>query len=501
MIRTRFAPSPTGFLHIGGLKTALFAYLFARKNNGSFILRIEDTDQNRYVKGGMEQIIWSLKWANINYDEGPDVGGQYGPYIQTQRKDIYQKFAIELINRGFAYYCFCSSERLEELRKYQNEHHLPSKYDRHCLNLSKEEIKKRIENGEKYVIRMKIPDNEIIKFHDLIKGDVEFNSNELDDQILIKSDGLPTYHFAVVVDDHLMNITHVIRADEWLSSTPKHILLYRYFGWDIPQYVHVPPILGQDGKKKLSKREGSVSVNQFAEAGYLREGLINYLALLGWNPGTTEEIFTIDELINKFDLNKCQKAGAIFDPKRLDWINGQHIRKMTLEDFSNRVIEYVENYKKDDKRFAKVLDSNDLVSRFMIIEKQRINKLSEIEDDLYMLDFDYNYDINGIFNAKMGVDKDNIKDILEESIDFIQNKLIINYSVKENEESKINEEENIKQQFVSFITDLKLKNGQVLWPIRFALSGKDKSAGVFELVWAIGKNETIKRINASIAKL
>jgi len=378
---------------------------------------------------------------------------------------------------------------------------LPSKYDRHCLNLSKEEIKKRIENGEKYVIRMKIPDNEIIKFHDLIKGDVEFNSNELDDQILIKSDGLPTYHFAVVIDDHLMNITHVIRADEWLSSTPKHILLYRYFGWDIPQYVHVPPILGQDGKKKLSKREGSVSVNQFAEAGYLREGLINYLALLGWNPGTTEEIFTIDDLINRFDLNKCQKAGAIFDPKRLDWINGQHIRKMTLEDFSNRVIEYVENYKKDDKRFAKVLDSNDLVSRFMIIEKQRINKLSEIEDDLYMLDFDYKYDINGIFNAKMGVDKDNIKDILEKSIDFIQNKLIINYSVREDEESKMKEEESIKQQFISFITDLKLKNGQVLWPIRFALSGKDKSAGVFELVWAIGKDETIKRINASIAKL
>ncbi|MBP8688905.1 glutamate--tRNA ligase [Patescibacteria group bacterium] len=501
MVRTRFAPSPTGFLHIGGLKTALFAYLFARKNNGSFILRIEDTDQNRYVKGGMEQIIWSLKWVGISYDEGPDVGGQYGPYIQTQRKDIYQKFAIELINRGFAYYCFCSSERLNELRKYQNEHHLPSKYDRHCLNLSKEEIKKRIENGEKYVIRMKIPDNEIIKFHDLIKGDVEFNSNELDDQILIKSDGLPTYHFAVVIDDHLMNITHVIRADEWLSSTPKHILLYRYFGWDIPQYVHVPPILGQDGKKKLSKREGSVSVNQFAEAGYLREGLINYLALLGWNPGTTEEIFTIDDLINKFDLNKCQKAGAIFDPKRLDWINGQHIRKMTLEDFSNRVIEYVENYKKDDKRFAKVLDSNDLVSRFMIIEKQRINKLSEIEDDLYMLDFDYKYDINGIFNAKMGVDKDNIKDILEKSIDFIQNKLIINYSVREDEESKMKEEESIKQQFISFITDLKLKNGQVLWPIRFALSGKDKSAGVFELVWAIGKDETIKRINASIAKL
>ena len=500
MVRTRFAPSPTGFLHIGGLKTALFAYLFAKQNKGIMLLRIEDTDQNRYVEGGMEQIIWSLKWGGVYYDEGPDNGGDYGPYIQSQRKEIYQKYAKELIEKGFAYYCFCSNERLEEVRKFQSENHLPSKYDRTCLNLSKEEAEKRIASGEKYVIRMTVPDNEIIKFHDLIKGDVEFNSKEIDDQVLVKSDGLPTYHFAVVVDDHLMKISHVIRADEWLASTPKHILLYKYFGWEAPQHAHVPPILGKDGKKKLSKREGSTSVNQFAQAGYLKEGLINYLVLLGWNPGTTEEIFNIEELIEKFDLNKCQKAGAIFDPVRLDWINGQHIRRMSLNDFSKNLLEYVKEYKKDEK-FGVLNGNNNALDRFMIIEKQRINKLSEIEDDLYILDSNYDYDVNSIFNEKMGVNKDSIKDILEKSIEFIKKDLVINHIENETEDSKKQEEENIKQQFVAYINKLGLKNGQVLWPIRYALSGKDKSVGVFEMIWAIGKDESIKRIEKAISKI
>ena len=505
MVRTRFAPSPTGFLHIGGLKTALFAYLFAKKNGGDFILRIEDTDQNRYVEGGMEQIIWSLNWGGITYSEGPDNGGKYGPYIQSQRKEIYQKYIKELIDKGYAYYCFCSNERLEEVRKFQNENHLPSKYDRTCLNLSKEEVEKRIASGEKYVIRMKVPDNEAIKFHDLIKGDVEFNSKELDDQVLIKSDGLPTYHFAVVVDDHLMNITHVIRADEWLSSTPKHILLYKYFGWEAPQHAHVPPLLGKDGKKKLSKREGSTSVDQFAEMGYLNEGLVNYLVLSGWNPGTTEEIFTMKQLEEKFDLNRCQKAGAIFDPVRLDWINGQHIRRANLNDFSKSLEEYILNYKKDNEKFKvlnlKFKDKDELLNKFIIIEKQRINKLSEIEDDLYILDFDESYDVKGILNEKMNVNNDNVKDILEKSLEFIKNDLRINYNKTETEETKKQEEENIKQQFIGFINKLGLKNGQILWPIRYALSGKEKSVGVFELIWAIGKDDAVSRVEKAIEKI
>ena len=505
MVRTRFAPSPTGFLHIGGLKTALFAYLFAKRNGGDFILRIEDTDQARYVEGGMEQIIWSLKWGGVNYSEGPDVKGEYGPYIQSQRKEIYQKYVKELIEKGFAYYCFCSNERLEEMRKKQEENKQAPKYDRTCLNLSKEEVEKRIASGEKYVIRMKNPENEVIKFKDLIKGDIEFNSKELDDQVLMKSDGLPTYHFAVVVDDHLMQISHVIRADEWISSTPKHILLYKFFGWDIPLYGHVPPLLGKDGKKKLSKREGSTSVNQFAEAGYLNEGLVNYLVLSGWNPGTTEEIFTMKQLEEKFDLSRCQKAGAIFDPVRLDWINGQHIRLVEVEAFRNFIKEYIENYRKENEKFnvlfSEFKKDSEILNRFVLIEKERINKLSEIEDDLYILEFNNEYEISGIFNEKMNVTKDNVKEILEKSIKFIKNELEITYLDKEDELSKKQSENSIKEQFVEFINKLELKNGQVLWPIRYALSGKEKSVGVFELIWAIGKDEAIKRIENAILKI
>ena len=500
MIKTRFAPSPTGYLHIGGLKTALFSYLFAKQNGGHFILRIEDTDQARFVEGGIEQIKWSLNWGGLNWDEGPDNGGENGPYIQTQRREIYQKYIKELLEKGFAYYCFCSSERLQEMRDAQTKNNMPPKYDKHCLNLSKEEIEQKISNGEKYVIRMKVPENQIIKFKDAIKGDIEFNTKEVDDQVLMKSDGLPTYHFAVVIDDHLMEITHIIRADEWVSSTPKQILLYNAFGWEVPVFAHVPPILAPGGKKKLSKREGSVSVNEFYDQGILPEGMINYLVLLGWNPGTTEEIFSMDELIKRFDLSKCQKAGAVFDPVRLEWVNGQHIRKMDAKLFRERLSKFMSNE----------LDLNSLMfKKFSIIEQERINKLSQYKEDFDIVtNFNESYDGNLVLNDKMGADKVNAELALNESIKLINSIDFekLNSEFENCEDSKLMElkkihEEFIKNLFLDLVKNLNAKNGQILWPVRYALTGVAKSSTIFELVWILGKEESVRRLNIGLTKL
>lgn len=503
MIKTRFAPSPTGYLHIGGLKTALFSYLFAKQNKGNFILRIEDTDQARFVEGGIDQIKWSLKWGGLNWDEGPDGVGNNGPYVQTQRKEIYQKYIKELLDKGFAYYCFCSSERLQIMRDEQTKNSMPPKYDRHCLNLSKEEIEKRIANGEKYVIRMKVPENQIIKFKDAIKGDIEFNTKEVDDQVLMKSDGLPTYHFAVVVDDHLMEVSHIIRADEWVSSTPKQILLYNAFGWEVPVFAHVPPILAPGGKKKLSKREGSVSVNEFYDQGILPEGMINYLALLGWNPGTTEEIFTMDELINRFDLFKCQKAGAVFDPIRLEWVNGQHIRRMETSKFKEKLYEFIEKTK-NQKLLIKDLD----FKKFAIIEQERINKLSQYEEDFNILfNFNNNYESAKLLNEKMGADKVSAEVAFKESIKLIESLDLESMDSEFNScngnliELKKQQEEFIKNKFLDLVKSLNMKNGQVLWPIRYAVSGSDKSPTIFEIIWTLGKEESIKRINVALDKI
>ena len=282
--RVRFAPSPTGYLHVGGLRTALYNYLFAKHNNGTFILRIEDTDRTRLVEGAVENLIDTLKWAGLEYDEGPFVGGNYGPYIQSERLDIYKKYVDELIKSGKAYYCFCSSERLEKIREEQQQQKLQPKYDKHCLKLSEEEIKQKIANGESYVVRLNVQPDEIIKIEDVIRGTVEFNSNIVDDQVLLKSDGFPTYHLANVVDDHLMKITHVIRGEEWLSSTPKHALLYDYFGWERPIFAHLPLLLNLD-RKKLSKRQSDVAVEDFRDKGFLKEALVNFVALLGWTAG------------------------------------------------------------------------------------------------------------------------------------------------------------------------------------------------------------------------
>ena len=334
-VRVRFAPSPTGFLHIGGLRTALYNYLFARKEKGTFILRIEDTDQSRIVPGAIENLIVSLHNLGLDFDEGPGKEGSFGPYIQSQRLNLYQKQAQILLEKGFAYPCFCSSETLTNMRKEQQEKGEFVKYDRRCLALSKAEIERKIAAGEKYVIRLKIPDNRKFSFFDLIRGEVEMDSSQSDDQVLLKSDRFPTYHLAAVVDDHFMQISHIIRGEEWLSSTPKHIYLYECLGWKAPKWVHLPLILNPD-RTKLSKRMNDVSVDNYLANGYLREAIVNFVALLGWHPADDRELFTLEELCDVFSLKRVNKANAIFDLAKLDWMNGHYLRSLPLEEIALR---------------------------------------------------------------------------------------------------------------------------------------------------------------------
>ena len=336
MVRTRFAPSPTGYLHVGGLRTALYAYLFAKQNDGQLILRIEDTDQERKVEGAIEKLIEALEWSGLKPDEGPQAGGDYGPYIQSERIDLYKKYAQELLDREHAYPCFCSKERLDELNRIQKMQNKPPGYDGKCRALSKEEAEKKIEAGETYVIRQKIPENREIIVNDIVRGKVSFDTEILDDQILMKSDGFPTYHLANIVDDHLMNITHVIRGEEWLPSTPKHILLYEFLGWDAPEFAHLPLLLNKD-RSKLSKRQGDVAVGDYRRKGYLSDALVNFLALLGWNPGTEQEIFSREELINEFSLERVGKSGSVFDLEKLNWMNGIYIRNMAVQNLFEAV--------------------------------------------------------------------------------------------------------------------------------------------------------------------
>ena len=332
-VRVRFAPSPTGFVHIGSLRTALYNYLFAKKMGGEYILRVEDTDQTRLVDGAIENMLSSMAWGGVNHDEGVVLDengnitqkGEYGPYIQSERLDIYKKYINELLENGKAYHCFCSKERLDEVREKQKEAGETPKYDGHCRDLTKEEVEAKIAQGIPHVTRLRLPENHTIKFVDLVRGETEFNTNDLDDQVLIKTDGFPTYHFAVVVDDHLMKITHVIRGEEWVSSTPKHVYLYEAFGWEAPTFVHLPNILNSE-KKKLSKRHGDVAVEDFKKKGYLPEGLINYVALVGWSPEDNQEIFNSEELKQAFSIERVSKSGGVFDTEKLNWVNQHYIK-------------------------------------------------------------------------------------------------------------------------------------------------------------------------------
>lgn len=332
-VRVRFAPSPTGFVHIGSLRTALYNYLFAKKMGGEYILRVEDTDQTRLVEGAIENMLTGMAWGGVNHSEGVVLDengnitqkGEYGPYIQSERLDIYKEYIQQLLDNGQAYHCFCTKERLDDVREKQKEAGETPRYDGHCRDLTKEEVEAKIAAGEPYVIRLRLPENHVIKFTDLVRGETEFNTNDLDDQVLIKTDGFPTYHFAVVVDDHLMKITHVIRGEEWVSSTPKHVYLYEAFGWEAPTFVHLPNILNSE-KKKLSKRHGDVAVEDFKKKGYLPEGLINYVALVGWSPEDNQELFTMEELENAFSVERVSKSGGVFDTEKLNWVNQHYIK-------------------------------------------------------------------------------------------------------------------------------------------------------------------------------
>lgn len=476
-IRVRFAPSPTGYLHVGGLRTALYNYLFARKNNGKFVLRIEDTDRSRYVEGAVENLIKSLKWCGLEYDEGPDVGGEYGPYIQSLRLDIYKKYANELIAKGHAYYCFCTPERLENLRKEQQQLKLPqAKYDKHCLKLSASEIKAKLDSGIPYVIRMNVEPNQKIIFEDLIRGTVEFDSNNIDDQVLIKSDGYPTYHLANVVDDHLMKISHVIRGEEWLSSTPKHVLLYQFLDWEIPAFAHLPLLLNPD-RTKLSKRQGDVAVEDYKAKGYLKEALINFVALLGWNAGDDKEFYYMNELIEKFSLEGVNKSGAVFDIEKLNWLNAEHLRKKSNHEILSMLKDYLKTTEFEYKNYDDLFLLNIITAM-----KERVSFVHE-----FVTKCRYFYEEPTEYEQK-AVEKNWNKDTslyMKKLISYFENLIKPQREDYENALNKLAEELNISK-------------GKLIHPLRLAVSGQSTGPGIYDILFILGKDKVIERIHKAI---
>lgn len=477
MVRTRFAPSPTGYMHIGNLRTALYEYLIAKSNKGKFILRIEDTDQARFVEDATALIYKALKITGLQHDEGPDIGGAYGPYIQSERKGIYMDYALKLVEEKKAYYCFCTVERLESLH---NQSALGiAKYDRHCMNLLDEEIAENLKNNIPYVIRQVIPEGKTT-FYDEVYGEITIDNTELDDQVLIKSDGLPTYNFANVVDDHLMEITHVVRGSEYISSTPKYNLLYNAFGWEIPTYIHLPLIVKTDGSK-ISKRKGDASFEDLLNMGYLPEAIINYIALLGWSPGDNREIFSLKELEEAFNVKGLSKSPSAFDMDKLKWVNGEYIKKMNFDDFYEMTenllkenvktegIEYKELAKMAQSRISTINEAPDLFDF--------IDKLPEYSTDLYM-------------HKKMKTDKENSLASLKKVLELFS-------GMNENWTNDY-----IYESLMALVNEMGVKNGIILWPVRTALSGKPSSpCGASELAELLGKEESIKRIKKGIALL
>jgi glutamyl-tRNA synthetase len=475
--RVRFAPSPTGYLHVGGLRTALYNYLFAKRNNGTFVLRIEDTDRNRFVEGAVENLIKALRWAGLDFDEGPETGGNFGPYMQSQRLDIYKKYANELIEKGKAYYCFCSPERLKALKDEQEKQKLPqAKYDKLCLHLSKEEVENKLASGIQKVVRLNVEENHTIKFDDIIREHVEFESNNIDDQILIKGDGYPTYHLANVVDDHLMKITHVIRGEEWLSSTPKHVLLYDAFGWERPIFAHLPLLLNPD-RSKLSKRQGDVAVEDYRDKGFLKEALINFVALLGWNAGDDKEFYYIDELVESFSLERVNKSGAVFDLQKLNWLNAEHLRKKSSSELLADLRIEIQKSKFKSQNF-----SDDYLAQIIEAMKERVSFVKEFIDTCT-----YFYEAPTEYEQK-SVEK-NWKPETPEHLNKLKDEFSsLNNATKEDFENtlaKVSEELNVGK-------------GKLIHPLRLAVSGQSTGPGMFDLLFILGKNEVIRRIDTAI---
>ncbi len=504
MIRTRFAPSPTGFVHIGNFRTALFSHLWAKHNNGTSILRIEDTDQKRKVEGSVEYLLKVMKLMGIEFDEGfcldkdgqVSEKGEFGPYLQSQRLEKYQQAAQKLILEKKAYYCFCSQQRLDDLRKEQAALKKPPMYDRHCRNLSNEEINKQLEefkaSGKNPVVRFAIPLEGETVVHDLIYGEVKYEHKILDDQVIIKSDGFPTYHLAVVVDDTEMKITHVIRGEEWLPSTPKHILIYQALGYKPTEFAHLPLILNPD-KTKLSKRQGDVATEDYLNKGYLPKALINFVALLGWNPKTEQEIFDFNDLIKQFDLSKVNKSGAVFDLVKLDWINSQYIRQLDISELTTQLLPFWQKYWADNQiDFDKTKFPREYFEKIAGLEKERLKKLSEIGERTVYFFVLPEYKPELLIWKKS--DKEKTKHILKQL-----QKLINDFSPADFEQA------NLESKIKEFIAQNAYDNGSVLWPLRLALTGLEKSPSPFEVLSVMfighGKQEILNRLETAENKL
>ena len=478
-VRTRFAPSPTGYMHIGNLRTALYTYLLAKKNGGKFILRIEDTDRERYVEGAVDVIYKTLRDCGLNWDEGPDVGGEYGPYVQSERMGMFKEYAEKLVENGHAYRCFCTKERLEELSGVQKASNISPMYDRHCRNLSKEETDANLAAGVPYVIRQAIPTEGSTTFHDEIYGDITVENSILDDQVLIKQDGMPTYNFANVVDDHTMAITHVVRGNEYLSSAPKYELLYKAFGWESPTYVHVEHIM-KDAHHKLAKRDGDASFQDLLDKGYMTEAILNYILLLGWAPKGEKEIFSLNEMIEEFDLDGISKSPAIFDPQKLKAINAHYVRALPAEEFAKIAVPYIrQTCKRGD------IDMELLCN----VLQPRAELFTDIPEQVDFIDSLPEYDIALYNNKKMKTNPETSLDALKKILPVLEG--LENFT-----------QESVHDELFRLIEQEGVKNGVILFPLRVALSGKQFTpGGGVELAVILGKQDSIARIKKGIELL
>jgi nondiscriminating glutamyl-tRNA synthetase len=482
-VRVRFAPSPTGWLHIGGLRTALYCYLFAKQNDGDYLLRIEDTDRTRLVEGAIENLYDSLKWAGIENNEGVKIEdgkvvqiGECGPYIQSERLDIYRKYVDQLLESGHAYYCFCTKERLDEVREKQKANGEDPKYDGHCRDISLDEARKRIEAGEDYVVRLKLPENKDITFHDLVRGEITINTNDIDDQVLLKTDGFPTYHMAVVVDDHLMGITHVVRGEEWMTSAPKHVYLYEALGWKAAEFVHLPTVLNKE-KKKLSKRHGDVAVGDFKKKGYLPEALVNYLALVGWSPEGNQEIFSMSELIESFSFDRVSRTGGVFDNNKLDWMNAHYIREADISYLSKLCAPYLveAGYIKAEEVELK----QEWIESMVESVRKRMSYLSQIGDLAEVF-----------FN-------DNVEMEDEQTAEMLKGEQVP--ALFEAFRSELSEIDEVDKEFAGTVfkkiqkaTGIKGKN--LFMPLRALLTGQLHGPELVDVLFVLGKDKILNRM-------
>ena len=483
-VRTRFAPSPTGRMHVGNLRTALYAYLIAKHEGGDFILRIEDTDQERFVEEALDIIYRTLDKTGLKHDEGPDKDGGVGPYVQSERQaqGIYLKYAKQLIEAGKAYYCFCDKERLESLRQTITTESGETKeivvYDKHCLHLSKEEVEAKLAAGVPYVIRQNSPTEGTTTFHDELYGDVTVSNDELDDMILIKSDGFPTYNFANVVDDHLMGITHVVRGNEYISSSPKYTLLYQAFGWEEPKYIHCP-LITDENHQKLSKRSGHSSFEDLIEQGFVAEAVVNYVALLGWSPDSNQEIFSLEGLVKEFDYHRINKSPSVFDINKLKWMNGEYLKAMDADRFKELVTPYIREVITKDLDLDKICPLVQTRMEILPDVKELVDFFEELPD----------YDVQMYCHKKMKTNLQNSLEILKEEYEIL----------KDFDDWTLDA---LHDRLMAYISEKGIKNGTGLWPVRTAVSGKQSTpGGAFEIMEIIGKEESLKRMETGIRKL